>query len=127
MLKRYEAEFNDDNGWQDIREGLSVKLVKGGGSEKYVLCKSADRAGKEQSMLQRQLEKFMAGIEKKNRLRATARLPTMFAFRSVSIVPMWNWQFLLRGSATLQSASWNDSTKAVTVNDCAVAFERPGS
>jgi len=70
MLKRYEAEFNDDNGWQPIREGLSVKLVKGGGSEKYVLCKSADRAGKEQAMLQRQLEKFMAGIEKKNSLLA---------------------------------------------------------
>jgi hypothetical protein len=72
MLKRYKAEFNDDNGWQPIREGLSVKLVKGGGSEKYVLCKSADRAGKEQAMLQRQLEKFMAGIEKKSRLLAAS-------------------------------------------------------
>jgi transposase len=66
MLKRYEAEFRDEAGWQTIREGLSVKLVKGGGSEKYVLCKSADRAAKEQAMLGRQLEKFLAGIEKKN-------------------------------------------------------------
>jgi transposase len=70
LLKKYEAEFHDCGGWQSIREGLTVKLVKGSGSEKYVLCKSADRAKKEQSMLQRQLEKFKACIEKKNSLLA---------------------------------------------------------
>jgi transposase len=67
LLKRHESEFHDGGGWQAIREGLSVKLVKGAGNEKYVLCKSADRAKKEQSMLQRQLEKFRAGIEKRSR------------------------------------------------------------
>ncbi len=67
MLKRYESEFHDDGGWQSIREGLSVKLVRGAGNEKYVLCKSAERAKKEQAMLNRQLEKFRACIEKKNR------------------------------------------------------------
>ncbi len=66
LLKQYEAEFHDGGGWQSIREGLSVKLVRGAGNEKYVLCKSADRAKKEQSMLQRQLEKFRGGIEKKS-------------------------------------------------------------
>lgn len=66
LLKQYEAEFQDGGGWQSIREGLSVKLVQGPGNEKYVLCKSADRARKEQAMLQRQLEKFRAGVEKKN-------------------------------------------------------------
>ena len=67
LLKQYAAEFQDAGGWQSIRAGLSGKLVKGSGSEKYVLCKSADRAKKEQSMLQRQLEKFRGGIEKKSR------------------------------------------------------------
>jgi transposase len=70
LLKQYEAEFHDGGGWQSIREGLSVKLVKGSGNEKYVLCKSADRAKKEESMLQRQLEKFRGGIEKKSSLLA---------------------------------------------------------
>jgi len=67
LLKRYESEFHDGRGWQDIREGLSVKLVKGDGNEKYILCKSAERAKKEQAMLQRQLEKFMTRIENKSR------------------------------------------------------------
>jgi transposase len=66
LLKQYESEFHNSDGWRSIREGLSVKLVKGAGNEKYVLCKSADRAKKEQSMLQRQLEKFRGGIEKKS-------------------------------------------------------------
>ncbi|MFZ4398258.1 MAG: IS1634 family transposase, partial [Kiritimatiellia bacterium] len=75
LLKQYEAEFHDSSGWQAIREGLSVKLVKGSGSEKYVLCKSAERAKKEQSMLQRQLEKFRACIEKKSSLLAAKPSP----------------------------------------------------
>ena len=66
LLKRYGAEFDDCGGWQPVREGLSVKLVKGSGKEKYVLCKSSDRAEKERAMLQRQLEKFKAGIGKIN-------------------------------------------------------------
>ena len=67
LLKRYESEFHDGGGWLAMREGLSVKLVKGVGNENYVLCKSGDRAKKEQAMLQRQLEKFRAGIEKRSR------------------------------------------------------------
>ena len=77
LLKHYESEFHDGGGWQSIREGLSVKLVKGAGNEKYVLCKSADRAKKEQSMLQRQLDKFRACIEKKSRLLAAKPSPKM--------------------------------------------------
>lgn len=65
LLKRFDSEFHDDRGWQTIRDGLSVKLVKGAENENYVLCKSADRAAKERAMLQRQLDKFKAGIEKK--------------------------------------------------------------
>jgi transposase len=67
LLKRYESEFHDDIGWQTIRKGLDVKLVKGSDHETYVLCKSADRAQKEQAMLQRQMEKFKDHIEKKSR------------------------------------------------------------
>jgi len=42
LLKQYEAAFRDSGGWQSVREGSSVKLVKGAGIEK----KSNQLAGK---------------------------------------------------------------------------------
>jgi len=59
-LKRFEQELLKGT-WREIREGLEVRTVSGeGDSETFVLCRSADRAAKEQAMRQR----FEGRIEK---------------------------------------------------------------
>lgn len=61
MLRRHEAELLDAGGWQTIREGLDVKLVAApdGANERFVLCRSRDRAAKEQAMLERQIGRWL--------------------------------------------------------------------
>ena len=59
-LKRFEQELLKGT-WREIREGLEVRTVSSeGDSETFVLCRSADRAAKEQAMR----ERFEGRIEK---------------------------------------------------------------
>ncbi len=52
-LKRFEQELLKGS-WHEIREGLEVRSVSGeAGSETFILCRSADRAAKEQAMRER--------------------------------------------------------------------------
>src|SRR5207247_9800052 len=52
-LKRFEQELLKGT-WREIREGLEVRTVSSeGDSETFVLCRSADRAAKEQAMRER--------------------------------------------------------------------------
>jgi len=66
MLRRHEAELLDADGWQTIREGLDVKLVAApdGANERFVLCRSRDRAAKERAMLERQIGRLRKALEK---------------------------------------------------------------
>lgn len=66
MLRRHEAELLDAAGWQSIREGLEVKLVAGpdGTSERFVLCRSRERAAKERAMLERQITRLRKALGK---------------------------------------------------------------
>lgn len=66
MLRRHEAELLDAGGWQTIREGLDVKLVAApdGANERFVLCRSRDRAAKERAMLERQIGRLRKALEK---------------------------------------------------------------
>jgi transposase len=64
-LRSYERELLDQSSWHEIREGLEVKLVgENGSQERFVLCRSTDRAAKEQAMLDRQLTGLSGELEK---------------------------------------------------------------
>ena len=57
MLRRSEAALLEESDWTAIREGLEVKLVATAeGTERFVLCRSRDRAAKERAILQRKIE-----------------------------------------------------------------------
>lgn len=66
QLKRYEVSLLDDTEWETIREGLEVKLVEteDGTSERFILCRSTDRAAKERSMLQTQIDRLRRELNK---------------------------------------------------------------
>ena len=59
QLKAHQAALLDQSGWQEARPGLEVKLVATPeGTERFILCRSPDRAAKERAMLDRQLERL---------------------------------------------------------------------
>ena len=64
-LKRHEEKLLDKNDWSLVREGLEVKLIDTPhGQERFVLCRSRDRAEKEKAMLQRQIGRLRKALEK---------------------------------------------------------------
>lgn len=67
QLKKFEQQLLDKNGWHDVQPGLEARIVDhpdGDGTEKYVLCRSTARAGKERAMLQRQIDNLTAELQK---------------------------------------------------------------
>lgn len=55
----------DQEGWQQARPGLEVKLLTTEqGIEQFILCRSPDRAAKERAMLQRQLNRLQTELDK---------------------------------------------------------------
>jgi transposase len=78
QLKRYETALLEEAGWQGVREGLEVKLVAGpADQERFILCRSTDRAAKEEAMLDRQLERLrvpLAKLDRRLRQHPTSRL-----------------------------------------------------
>ena len=53
MLRQFERYLTDKN-WQEVREGVEVKLVAGPeGNEVFILARSTDRRQKENAMHQR--------------------------------------------------------------------------
>jgi transposase len=69
MLRKYERELLAAD-WTQVREGLEVKLCpdpEGHSQETFILCRSAERARKEQSMHERfekRIEEGLAKIQK---------------------------------------------------------------
>jgi transposase len=62
-LKRFEQELLKGD-WHEIREGLEVRTVADeAGAETFVLCRSADRAAKEQAMRERFEQRIEKGLE----------------------------------------------------------------
>ena len=65
QLKKYETALLDESDWTAIREGLEVKMVETPeGTERFILCRSADRAAKERAMLKRQVDRLREHLEK---------------------------------------------------------------
>ncbi|MBV8318209.1 MAG: IS1634 family transposase [Planctomycetaceae bacterium] len=62
-LKRFEQELLKGS-WLEIREGLEVRSVSGeAGSETFILCRSADRAVKEQALRERFEQRIEKGLQ----------------------------------------------------------------
>jgi|HubBroStandDraft_5_1064220.scaffolds.fasta_scaffold24117_2 transposase len=64
QLRAFERQLLDGE-WSAIREGLAVQLVPtGDGVETFILCRSDDRAAKEQAMRDRFAERIETGLAK---------------------------------------------------------------
>lgn len=69
-LKQF-AKAVRDGGWEAVREGLEVqRCADADGEETFILCRSADRATKEQAMRDRFVARIRAGLVK---IRAACR------------------------------------------------------
>jgi transposase len=65
QLKKFEAALLDESDWTAIQAGLEVKMVETAeGTERFILCRSADRAEKERAMLQRQVDRLREKLDK---------------------------------------------------------------
>jgi transposase len=64
MLQRFEEELRAKD-WNQVREGLQVRLCPApGGEEVFLLCRSAQRKEKEQAMQERFENRIEEGLEK---------------------------------------------------------------
>jgi len=63
-LKKWERELIEKDGWNDVREGLEVKICPSpDGEEAFLLCRSVDRQTKERAMHKRFQERIETGLE----------------------------------------------------------------
>lgn len=64
QLRAYERQLLEGE-WSAIRDGLQVQLVRGDdGVETFILCRSEERAAKEQAMRQRFAQRIELGLTK---------------------------------------------------------------
>src|SRR5215471_17243414 len=69
-LKQFARDVRRGD-WQALRDGLEVqRCPDGDGVETFILCRSADRAAKEQAMRQRFVDRVVTGLKK---IRAACR------------------------------------------------------
>ncbi len=74
LLRQFEHHLTGKD-WQEVQEGVEVKLVAGPeGQEVFVLARSRDRRRKEQAMHQRFRERIEAALQKMQQSAATGRL-----------------------------------------------------
>jgi len=74
LLRQFEQHLTDQD-WQEVQEGVEVKLVAGPqGQEVFVLARSRDRRQKEQAMHQRFLERLETALQKLQQSAALGRL-----------------------------------------------------
>lgn len=65
QLRAHQAALLEKTDWHTVREGLDVKWVGSPeGPERFILCRSADRAAKESAMLQRQVDRLCEQFKK---------------------------------------------------------------
>jgi hypothetical protein len=66
QLKAFGTRLLDQEQWAEVQPGVEVKLVPhpDGGSEQYILCRSAARRRKEAAMIQLQRQRLRAQLDK---------------------------------------------------------------
>jgi len=70
QLRQFERALLETADWQEVQAGLEVKLVtapEGNSQERYLLCRSRDRAAKERAMLDRQIQRLRTELAKIDR------------------------------------------------------------
>lgn len=77
-LRKWEFELKEEAGWEQVRQGLEVKICEWPGDESdhkevYLLCRSDDRAKKELAMHERFSERIVEGLEKLRRRLKSAK------------------------------------------------------
>lgn len=67
-LRKWERQLLEERGWQQIRDGLEVKLVNGPeGRETFILCRSEDRQKKERGIHDRFTERLTSDLQRLTR------------------------------------------------------------
>jgi len=73
-LKNWERELTEKGGWEEVSEGLEVKLCRGPeGTETFILCRSADRCAKEKAMHERFAKRIAEGLTRLSKRIENAR------------------------------------------------------
>ena len=83
LLRKVQGQITQE-GWQKVREGIEVRIVKLDGadasegsasaSETLILCRSDDRITKESAMLERFVKRMEQGLEKLSKSANSGRL-----------------------------------------------------
>jgi transposase len=75
-MKKWAKQLDERRGWQQIREGLEVKICEGpDGRETFLLCRSADRETKERAMHERFTRRIRKQLGSLGRRLKRARRP----------------------------------------------------
>jgi transposase len=75
-MKKWAKELTEAEGWQQVREGLEVKVCAGpGGNETFLLCRSAERQCKELAMHERFTKRIRDQLASLGRRLKRARKP----------------------------------------------------
>ncbi len=73
-MKKWAKELSTDKGWNEVRDGLEVKICEGpDGDETFLLCRSAERERKERAMHERFTKRIRADLAKLGRRLKRAR------------------------------------------------------
>ena len=78
MLRQVQGELTKE-GWQQVREGIEVKVIRHAGHEQetFVLCRSEDRISKEVGMLEKFAARMQKGLEAMKKSAGKGRLKSL--------------------------------------------------
>jgi len=98
LLRQVKGELTAE-GWQEVREGIKVKVVrceeddKIDASETLVLCRSDDRVSKEAAMLDRFVKRMEKGLEAMSKSAQSGRLrDALTAYERLGRLEEKNWR-----------------------------------
>jgi transposase len=75
QLRHFEAQMVDHTAWQEVQNGVEVKLVQGPtGPDKFILARSAARQAKERAQTDRFVRRVEEGLQRMQRSMASGRL-----------------------------------------------------
>jgi hypothetical protein len=94
MLRQVQGELTKE-GWQQVREGIQVKVIQHAGDEQetFVLCRSQDRIGKEVGMLEKFAARMNKGLEAMKKSAGKGRLKSLAtAYQRLGKLQDRNWR-----------------------------------
>jgi transposase len=107
MLRQVQGELSTA-GWQEMREGLEVKVIPHGGDqqETFVLCRSQDRGRKEVGMLEKFAARMEKGLEAMKKSAGKGRLKSLLqAHERLGKLQDRNWRAAACFAVTITDAS----------------------